>query len=102
MNVRSFPDIRRRAPAIGLVMLYSYLAFHALSGSQGVVKWMGYADQTVSLQTDLTRVEARRTQLEAQVKALRPSGLDLDTLEISARRELYVSDPKEITIWLDR
>jgi len=31
-------DLKRRAPALGLIALYAYLAFHAFSGSQGVLK----------------------------------------------------------------
>jgi len=94
-------DFKRRAPAFGLIALYAYLAFHAFSGSQGVLSWMGYSDEADGLRDKLTAVQARHAELKAQVDALSNEGLDLDALEIAVRRDLYVSDTKEVTIWLD-
>lgn len=94
-------DLKRRAPALGLVALYAYLAFHAFSGSQGVLSWMSYSDEADLLLEKLTVVEARHKVLQAQVDALSNESLDLDALDISARRDLFVSDAYEITIWLD-
>ncbi len=81
--------------------LYAYLAFHAFSGSQGVIRWMDYADRRDSLQMKLTALEGQREMLETQVGALKADGLDLDVLDVEARKKLYVSDTKELTIWLD-
>jgi len=94
-------DLKRRAPALGLLALYAYLAFHAFSGSQGVLSWMSYSDEADVLREKLTVVQARHEALQARVDALSNEGLDLDALEISARRDLFVSDANEITIWLD-
>lgn len=94
-------DLKRRAPAFGLVALYAYLAFHAFSGSQGVLSWMSYSDEADILRDRLAVVEARHADLKSQVKALSNEGLDLDALDIAARQNLFVSDTKEITIWLD-
>ena len=94
-------DLKRRAPALGLIALYAYLAFHAFSGSQGVLSWMSYSDKAVDLREKLAVVEARHSALKARVDALSNDSLDLDALDIAARRNLFVSDANEITIWLD-
>lgn len=94
-------DIRRKAPALGLIALYAYLAFHAFSGSQGLLSWINYSDEAKRLSVTLAAEQARRVELKQRVEALRNEGLDLDSLEIAARRDLFVSDPKEMTIWLD-
>ena len=96
-----FGSLKARIPAFALIALYAYLAFHAFSGSQGVIRWMDYADRKESLEAKLTGLEEQRNELEAQVKALKADGLDLDVLDIEARKKLYVSDTKELTIWLD-
>jgi len=94
-------NLRRRAPALGLIVLYTYLAFHAFSGSQGVLSWMSYSDEADKLRVKLEQSEAHHAALKAQVEALSNDSLDLDVLEIAARRDLYVSDTNEFTIWLD-
>ncbi len=82
-------------------MLYAYLAFHAFSGSQGVLSWISYSDQADDLKAKLEVSESRHKELKAKVKALSNESLDLDALDIAARRELFVLDTKEVTIWLD-
>ncbi len=94
-------NLRRRAPAIGLLCLYAYLAFHAFSGSQGLLSWMSYSDEAARLEVRLSDARAQREALEADVDALSADTLDLDALEITARRKLFISDTKEITIYLD-
>ena len=94
-------DLKRRVPAMGLIALYAYLAFHAFSGSQGVLSWMSYSDEADILQDKLVTAQARHAGLKAQVDALSNESLDLDALDIAARRDLFVSGANEITIWLD-
>ena len=94
-------DLKRRAPALGLIALYAYLAFHAFSGSQGVLSWVSYSDEAKQLREKLSVVQARHAELKTQVDALSNDGLDLDTLEIAVRQDLYVSGTNEMTIWLD-
>jgi len=94
-------DLKRRAPAFGLLALYAYLAFHAFSGSQGVLSWISYADQAEDLRAKLAVIEARHQALQSQVDALSSDSLDLDSLDIAARKDLFVSDANEVTIWLD-
>lgn len=94
-------DLKRRAPGVGLLALYAYLAFHAFSGSQGVLSWISYSDKADDLRVNLATVEARHADLKSRVDALSNDSLDLDALDIAARRDLFVSGANEITIWLD-
>lgn len=94
-------NLKRRAPALGLIALYAYLAFHAFSGSQGVLSWMSYSEEASVLRGKLRVVQARHAELKSQVDALSSEGLDLDALDIAARRDLFVSGANEVTIWLD-
>ena len=94
-------DLKRRAPALGLIALYTYLAFHAFSGSQGVLSWVGYSEEAGDLRESLAEVQSRHSELRSQVEALSSDSLDLDALDIAARRNLFVSDANEVTIWLD-
>lgn len=101
MAVPRFGSMKARIPALALIALYAYLAFHAFSGSQGLIRWIDYADRQDKLQRKLTALETQREALDNQVKSLRADGLDLDVLDIEARRNLYVSGTNELTIWLD-
>lgn len=94
-------DLKRRAPALGLIALYAYLAFHAFSGSQGLLSWMSYSDDADVLREKLAAVQLRHSELKDEVGALSNDGLDLDALDIAVRRNLFVSDANEVTIWLD-
>ena len=95
------PDMKRRAPFLALLALYAYIGFHALSGSQGVTRWMDYSDRSERLSAELETLQAARAELQGQVDRLSARSLDLDTLDVEARRTLFVSKPGEITIWLD-
>ena len=93
--------LNRRAPALGLLALYAYVGFHALSGSQGLVRWMEHEDRAVLLSAKLDRLDAQRDRLQGEVDRLSAGSLDLDALDIEARRKLFVAKPGEITVWLD-
>ena len=90
-----------RWPVMAMVILYCYLAFHAFSGSQGIVNWMNNDSETARLSLKLERLQNNRAILEAKVQALGADQLDLDALDIVSRNLLHYSDPKELTIWLD-
>ena len=94
-------NVRHKAPTIGLIALYLYLAFHAFSGSQGLLSWMTYSDEAKHLAVELESKQEQHLALKSRVDALRNEGLDLDVLDIETRRSLFVSDTKEMTIWLD-
>ena len=94
--------IRSKWPLFALITLYIYLAFHAFSGSQGLMRWVDYEKDIERNQVRLEAVTTKREALEAHVVSLKASQLDLDTLDIKSREMLFVSRPKEKTIWLDQ
>lgn len=94
-------ELRRRAPVFALLALYAYIGFHAVSGSQGLSQWWSHQNRSDRLTAELAALEAHRMELQSAVDRLSAQSLDLDTLDIEARRTLYVAKPGEITIWLD-
>jgi len=92
---------RRRWPVIGLCMFYFYLAFHAFSGNQGVMRWVDYEADIIKTTSRLETLKDERVALEKRANALRATALDLDSLDIKSREMLFVSDTNEYTIWLD-
>ena len=94
-------QIRREWPILAICAFYIYLAFHALSGSQGLMRWVDYENDIVRYESQLEAMKARRAALEARADAYRSDQLDLDSLDIKAREYLFVTRPQELTIWLD-
>ena len=94
--------IRSKWPLFALITLYVYLAFHAFSGSQGLMRWVDYENDIERNQARLEAVTAKRKALETHANNLKASQLDLDTLDVKSREILFVSYPKEKTIWLDQ
>lgn len=92
---------RVRWSVMAIMMLYAYLAFHAFSGSQGLMNWMNNEEVAITLRSRLENVQTKRVDLEARVDALDVDHLDLDALDALAREKLYYSHPKDMTIWLD-
>lgn len=86
---------------MAICAFYVYLAFHALSGSQGLMSWVDYNDEIDRLTTELTELRELKADLEFQVDALRADHINRDILDMRAREFAFVSNPKEITIWLD-
>ena len=86
---------------LALLVLYAYVGFHAVSGSQGVTRWMEHSEAAERLTVELAQLQDRRAALQAEVDALSARALDLDALDIEARRMLFVAKPGEVTIWLD-
>ena len=94
--------LRSKWPLFALITLYIYLAFHAFSGSQGLMRWVDYENDIERNKMRLEAVTAKREALEAHANNLKADGLDLDTLDIKSREMLFTSRPKEKTIWLDQ
>jgi len=93
--------IRNKWPIFALITLYIYLAFHAFSGSQGLMRWVDYEVDIRRNEIKLAAVTEKREALEDHANTLKADGLDLDKLDIKAREMLFVSQTKEKTIWLD-
>ncbi len=88
-------------PLVILGIFYTYLSFHALSGSQGLLKWSVYEREIGVLEANVTILVAQREALGLKIERLRAQHLDTDMLDVEARRILNVSHPNEIVIWLD-
>jgi len=72
---------RVRWPIIAIVALYAYLAFHAFSGSQGIVNWMNNDSQANRLEMKMEQITEQRAILEKRVDALNVNQLDIDALD---------------------
>ncbi len=94
--------LRREWPIVAICAFYIYLAFHALSGSQGLMRWVDYEKDIVRYEKQLAAMKEQRTRLTARADALRTDQLDLDALDIKAREYLFVARAEEFTIWLDQ
>ncbi len=95
-----FHQIRKGWPIAALGVFYIYLAFHALSGNQGLVSWVDYENDIAKNKALLEATQKERLALEVRTDALRASKLDLDALDIKAREQAFLAHPQEVTIWL--
>lgn len=93
--------IRRSWPVLAIFAFYIYLAFHALSGSQGLMSWADYKSDITRLEGELETAKTVRADLERQIEALKADQLNRDALDLLAREKAFLSYPNEITIWLD-
>lgn len=66
------------------------------------MRWVDYEKDIERKEARLAAVIAKREALEAHATSLKASQLDLDALDIKSREMLFVSHPKEKTIWLDQ
>ena len=86
---------------LAILAFYIYLAFHALSGSQGLMSWADYKSDIDRLHVELDEARAYKDVLELQISALKPDNLNRDALDLLAREKAHLSYPNEVTIWLD-
>jgi len=93
--------IRRSWPVLAIFAFYIYLAFHALSGSQGLMSWADYKSDIERLESELATAKTVRADLEKQIDALKADNLNRDALDLLAREKAFLSYPNELTIWLD-
>ena len=80
---------RVKWPVMAIIILYAYLAFHAFSGSQGLMNWMNKEEHAVTLRSELENIQSKRAALETRVDALDVAHLDLDALDALSREKLY-------------
>ena len=93
--------IRQSWPVLALLAFYIYLAFHALSGSQGLMSWADYKADIDRLSHELDNARLYKSDLEDQILVLRTENLNRDALDLLAREKAFLSYPNEMTIWLD-
>ena len=96
------PFLRYKWPIIALCIFYFYLAFHALSGNQGLMRWVDYESNIARNTAALSQLQSERTALQARADSLAAEQLNIDVLDMEARRILFNSHPNEYTIWLDQ
>jgi cell division protein FtsB len=100
--MKRLESIKNKWPLISLLVLYMYLIFHAVSGSEGIIGYLEHEKKIAFKEKTLLELSKDRKKLEKHALSLNSSALDLDKLDIKARQLLFVSDPNEKTIWLDR
>jgi len=100
--MKRLDTLKNKWPLISLLVLYMYLIFHAISGSEGIIGYLEYEKKINITEEILLELSEDRKNLEKHAVSLNSSELDLDKLDIKARQLLFVSDPNEKTIWLDR
>ena len=100
--MKRLDTLKNKWPLISLLVLYMYLIFHAVSGSEGIIGYLEHEKKIAFKEKTLLELSEDRKKLEKHALSLNSSALDLDKLDIKARQLLFVSDPNEKTIWLDR
>ena len=100
--MKRLDTLKNKWPLISLLVLYMYLIFHAVSGSEGIIGYLEHEKKIALKEKTLLDLSEDRKKLEKHALSLNSSALDLDKLDIKARQLLFVSDPNEKTIWLDR
>lgn len=93
--------IRKSWPVLAIGAFYVYLAFHALSGSQGLMSWVDYQNDIIAYSAELEEIRYLKEGLEFEIESLRADSLNRDMLSVRARESAFLSHPNEITIWLD-
>ena len=99
--MKRLDTLKNKWPLISLLVIYMYLIFHAISGSEGIIGYLEYEKKINITEEILLELSEDRKKLEKHAVSLNSSELDLDKLDIKARQLLFVSDPNEKTIWLD-
>jgi len=94
--------IKLNLPFYALVILYMYLAFHALSGSKGLLSWAEYEAEITVKQVELDSLRAEIAALETQAAFFEDSYLNLDVLDEASREVLFVTHTKDVVIFLDQ
>ena len=99
--MKRLESIKNKWPLISLLVLYMYLIFHTVSGSEGIIGYLDHEKKIALKEKTLLELSEDRKKLEKHALSLNSSELDIDKLDIKARQLLFVSDPNEKTIWLD-
>ena len=64
-------NLRTKWPVLALCVFYFYLAFHALSGNQGVMRWVDYEADIKNSMSELEALQDKRAALEDRANSLR-------------------------------
>lgn len=85
-------------PAITAAFL-GYFGYHSLHGDYGLRAMEEFDRQRLEREETLASLQAKRKQLDRQVRLLSDGSLDRDMLDERARYSLNVSKPDEIVIF---
>jgi len=72
----------------GLVALILYFGYHAFAGEQGLWRWGRMQHAVAEKQALLLDLQTRNEALQSDIEKLIPGQVDLDFVEILARRDL--------------
>ncbi len=77
-----------------------YFGFHAFHGSYGLWAMDQFEREQASLTLRLAYLKGQRRKLEERIAPVRPDGLDMEVVDVEARRSLNMIRADEIVIQL--
>jgi len=66
------------------------------------MRWVDYQENIAIHKRKLSALQTQRAALETQALNLNADHLNLDVLDMKSREKLFISDPNELTIFLDQ
>ena len=91
----SFKFTRKSAFNGIILLMLSYIIFHSIYGSRGIIAYFQLQTELGNSHTKLERLRAERLEIENRTKLLRPGSLDRDMLDEKIRNVLGLSQTKE-------
>ncbi|MDR2902291.1 MAG: septum formation initiator family protein [Lactobacillales bacterium] len=76
-----------------------YFVYHGLSGNFGIARMYEVDREIASARKQAAQTAKTRALLEQKVKSLSAESLDLDQLEESAARILYMAHPEDFVVF---
>jgi cell division protein FtsB len=86
---------------LGLLALFVYFAYHAVSGSRGLLAVLELRREIAATQTKLDGLVTERMELEHRVERLHPESLDLELLDERVRATLGLIHEDEVIVFTD-
>lgn len=80
------------------VLLFFYFSFYTINGERGLLKYMYLSKEIAYAKTIAAQYSAQKHKLEAKVRLLSSSSLDLDMLDERARVVLNFAGNDEFVI----
>ncbi len=87
--------------SFGTIIILLYFTYHIFQGNYGVIALMHMEEKVSKLENELEGLQKEKSQLERNVKLLRPDSLDTDLLEERARHVLHFAYGNEVVIKTD-
>ena len=77
-----------------------YFGFHAFHGSYGLWAMGEFEQKQATLTLQLAYLKGQRRQLEERIASVRPESLDMEIVDVEARRSLNMIRADEIVVRL--